>query len=215
MGATVVNPRDLCHVRGGCRRPLLCVAAVVAARGQSALSVDDAPAAGCRRSQPRRPVSPRRAASLEETRPREIPAGERGSRCENGTNAGAIRLAPNGFSRLRRSLWELTLARRASFGVAHFSVGAFWPKASYHRSLGQRPRNCVANRSLLAEGHSQPVVPGVCMAFGQRYSLYTRFLGRCPRLRCTWPSANDGTRNAQLQNAQARESSRSLACASG
>ncbi len=38
-----------------------------------------------------------------------------------------------------------TLARRASFEVAHLGRKgeAFWPKAYPHRSLGHRPRNVM------------------------------------------------------------------------
>ncbi len=56
---------------------------------------------------------------------------------------------------MARSEKNVTLARRASFEVAHLGRKgeAFWPKAYPHRSLGNRPRKMGATVISLAEGH--------------------------------------------------------------
>ncbi len=65
-----------------------------------------------------------------------------------------------------------------------------WPKASAHRSLGQRPRTGAAREPLLAEGPIHAGGGGTSkMAYGQRRCCRLCFLGRCPRLTLKMPSA--------------------------
>ena len=66
--------------------------------------------------------------------------------------------------------------------VARSCRSHFWPKASFHRSLGQRPRP-ISDTEDLAEGHIH--LPGtsitsVMMAFGQRL-LFSLFPGALPQ----------------------------------
>ena len=60
-------------------------------------------------------------------------------------------------------------------------VSADWPKASFHRSLGQRPRNGSTTRCM-AEGHihAWEPMPQVSLAFSQTCSMASISWGVAP-----------------------------------
>ena len=83
------------------------------------------------------------------------------------------------------STFHFFTANPARLGPLHLAcrtrVGIFWPKASSHRSLGQRPRNGSTTRCL-AEGHihTWEPMPQVSLAFSQTCFIF-RFPGALPQ----------------------------------
>ena len=59
-----------------------------------------------------------------------------------------------------------------------------------HRSLGQRPRNPIEPQDSWLKAIFTSASKRVFMAVSQLYRIPSPLLGRCPRLRCFWPSAN-------------------------
>jgi hypothetical protein len=88
-----------------------------------------------------------------------------------------------------------------------------WPTATGHRSLGHRPRTDVIRvfwpKAIFTGSIARRFHVGRRrLAMGDEYGRWQKirwtfgFLGRCPRLRCNWPSAE--YRNLFLARALAR-----------
>jgi hypothetical protein len=107
---------------------------------------------------------------------------------------------------LGKSARKSTPARRASFEVALIGVSFVWPKASITVAWGETPGNSNETH-VLAEGHIHiGTVDDVNMAFGQSIPDAPNSWGDAPGYGENRPSAKRSVANAQLQNAQVRDS---------